>query len=241
MSVLLLRLAGAMQSWGDSSRFTRRLTRREPTKSGVLGLIAAAQGRRRADPVEDLVAMRFGVRVDQPGELQRDFQTARHPVTGRSFPLSYRYYLADAIFLAGVEADRALLEGIADAIRSPEFPLYLGRRGFPPGAPIVHNIVDSTLTEALAAADWIASERHRRSVHSARVELDIWRDETPTDRGRELETQSVCDVPMSFDQERREYGWRTVVRDHTEVPNLNFDPEHDADTEPDFFAAIGGA
>lgn len=36
MSTLLLRLAGPLQSWGDSSRFTRRETRAEPTKSGVL-------------------------------------------------------------------------------------------------------------------------------------------------------------------------------------------------------------
>ena len=41
MSVLLLRLAGPMQAWGDASRFTTRQTRTEPTKSGVLGLLAA--------------------------------------------------------------------------------------------------------------------------------------------------------------------------------------------------------
>ena len=76
MTVLLLRLAGPMQAWGDNSRFTRRDTRMIPTKSGVLGLLAAADGRRRTDPIEDLAGLRFGVRVDQPGQLQRDFQTA---------------------------------------------------------------------------------------------------------------------------------------------------------------------
>ena len=60
MSVLLLRLKGPLQSWGDSSRFTRRETRQEPTKSGVLGLLAAAQGRRRGDPIEDLAGLAFG-------------------------------------------------------------------------------------------------------------------------------------------------------------------------------------
>jgi len=45
MSVLLLRLAGPLQSWGDSSRFATRGTRREPTKSGVIGMVAAALGR----------------------------------------------------------------------------------------------------------------------------------------------------------------------------------------------------
>ena len=56
MTTLLLRLAGPMQAWGDSSRFAQRHTRREPTKSGIIGMLAAAQGRRRTDGVEDLVA-----------------------------------------------------------------------------------------------------------------------------------------------------------------------------------------
>ena len=41
MSVLLLRLSGPMQSWGVQSRFTVRDTGLEPSKSGVVGLIAA--------------------------------------------------------------------------------------------------------------------------------------------------------------------------------------------------------
>ena len=47
MSTLLLRLAGPMQAWGADSRFDIRKTNREPTKSGVIGLLAAALGLRR--------------------------------------------------------------------------------------------------------------------------------------------------------------------------------------------------
>lgn len=43
-----------MQSWGTTSRYKQRATDAMPTKSGVLGLIASAQGRRRTDPLEDL-------------------------------------------------------------------------------------------------------------------------------------------------------------------------------------------
>ena len=67
MAVLLIRLAGPMQSWGDSSRFARRTTRREPTKSGVVGLLASALGRTREDPVEDLAQLELAIRVEQPG------------------------------------------------------------------------------------------------------------------------------------------------------------------------------
>jgi len=51
-----------MQSWGVESRFVRRTTSPHPSKSGVIGLLAAAQGRRRTDPVEDLLQVSFGVR-----------------------------------------------------------------------------------------------------------------------------------------------------------------------------------
>ena len=42
MAVLLLRLAAPLQSWGnDDSKFETRKTWREPSKSGVIGMIAA--------------------------------------------------------------------------------------------------------------------------------------------------------------------------------------------------------
>jgi len=44
MPTLLLRLVGPMQSWGTTSRFDQRDTGKEPSKSGVIGLVAAALG-----------------------------------------------------------------------------------------------------------------------------------------------------------------------------------------------------
>ena len=49
MATLLLRLAAPLQSWGSDSKFETRKTDREPTKSGVVGLLAAALGLRRDD------------------------------------------------------------------------------------------------------------------------------------------------------------------------------------------------
>ena len=42
MSTLLLRLAAPLQAWGTASKFERRRTQREPSKSGVIGMLAAA-------------------------------------------------------------------------------------------------------------------------------------------------------------------------------------------------------
>ena len=132
--VLVLRLAGPLQSWGSSSRFTRRSTEAFPTKSGIVGLLAAAQGRRRTDPIEDLAELRMAVRIDQPGELLRDFHTAHRGKT--AMPLSDRFYWSDAVFAAFVEGPDGLIDALANAIRRPAFPLYLGRRACPPALPL---------------------------------------------------------------------------------------------------------
>ena len=75
MSVLLLRLAGPMQSWGVQSRFSVRDTGLEPSKSGVVGLLCAAFGRPREAPLTDLTALRLGVRVDREGRMAKDYHT----------------------------------------------------------------------------------------------------------------------------------------------------------------------
>ncbi|MEL0526021.1 CRISPR-associated protein Cas5, partial [Neisseria gonorrhoeae] len=54
MSVLLLRLKGPQQSWGVSSRYRTREAGQEPSKSGVVGLLAAAEGRPRDADLQDL-------------------------------------------------------------------------------------------------------------------------------------------------------------------------------------------
>lgn len=234
MTVLLLRLDGPLQAWGDSSRFVRRHTRREPTKSGVIGLLAAAQGRRRTDPIEDLAALRFGVRVDQRGRIQRDFQTAirRSGAKPASMPLSYRYYLADAAFVAGVEGDAELLHGLDEALRTPTFPLYLGRRACPPSdAEVSLGVQDTSLEGALRSQTWLARDWYRRQ-QGRTVHLDVLVDAEPGTP----DAETTRDVPLSFDPTRREYGWRDVLRlAPVEMAN------EIGRNEPDFMAALGGA
>lgn len=238
MTVLLLRLAGPMQAWGDSSRFTRRDTRMMPTKSGVLGLLAAAQGRRRTDPIEDLARLRFGVRVDQPGQLQRDFHTAINWDSGQSMPLSYRYYIADAVFVAGVEGDRSLLEGLAERIHEPCFPLYLGRRSCPVTDPVFLGLTEERLEDALRNHPWRAAQWHRRQ-RGAHVHLELFVDAEPGG-GSPVETRR--DVPLSFSPERREYGWREVAHvDPVLVTNPAFAAAAPAASGPDWLAAAQAA
>jgi len=143
MATLLLRLQGPMQSWGTASRFDERDTQLEPSKSGVLGLVCAALGRDRGAPLEDLAALRMGVRVDREGVPMRDYQTASGVLIAsgrtdlRRSVVSPRSYLSDAVFLVGLEGyDRLLLERIQAALRAPVWPLALGRKSYVPGMPV---------------------------------------------------------------------------------------------------------
>lgn len=202
MGTLLLRLAAPLQSWGENSRFEARRTRREPTKSGVIGLLAAALGRRRDEPLDDLKSLRFAVRVDREGELLRDFHTARNEKTAY---VTERYYLADAVFLAGLESgDEEFLRKLDAALRAPAFPLFLGRRSCPPTPPLSLGVVPEPLAEALAAAPLQTSEWARRFDD---------KDETPLRAVFDADSV-VCgsarlkDLPESFDSRRRLYSYR---------------------------------
>ncbi|MEV0943992.1 type I-E CRISPR-associated protein Cas5/CasD [Micromonospora wenchangensis] len=233
MSVLVLRLAGPLQSWGSSSRFTRRGTEIAPTKSGVIGLLAAARGIRRTEPLTELLGLEFGVRLDQPGQLLRDFQTA-HSLDGRtSAPLTYRYYLTDAAFLAVLSGERELLHGLADALSRPQFPLYLGRRSCPPAGPINLGVHDLTLDSALTTWPWLAADWYRRKAAST-IRLEIIRDTQPN----EPVTETVPDEPVSFDPAHRQHTWRSVLRRHVDVTNDLAERAHVTDHDP--LSLLGG-
>lgn len=169
MSTLLLRLAGPMQSWGTQSRFTIRDTGFEPSKSGVIGLLCAALGRPRTEPVDDLAALRMGVRVDHEGVMRVDYHTAggTHRLdeaygvykADGSKPdtvVSRRYYLADADFLVGLEGEPGLLEELFYAVQRPVWQLYLGRKAFVPGVPVFipDGLQDTDLATALTRYPW---------------------------------------------------------------------------------------
>lgn len=207
MTALVLRLAAPLQSWGTSSRFVRRNTDRVPSKSGVLGLLAAAQGRRRTDPLEDLLQTRLGIRIEHPGRLERDFQTAQ------GMPLSYRQYLTDAAFLAVVEGDDNLLLGLSEALDTPVFPLFLGRRSCPPAGPVSRGLRSGRVDDVLQTEPWMAPLWVQRQHRASAVELPTVTDCPPGEPGSDL----VRDEPLSFDPRRREYGWRSVRHGHVSV------------------------
>ena len=174
MPTLLLRLVGPMQSWGTTSRFDQRDTGKEPSKSGVIGLLAAAMGidREKWDDLKPLTCFSMGVRHDRPGIPKMDYQTAgcasgdriikADGTPSKDGMVSQRFYLADAAFLVGLECgEPSLLERVHAALRDPVWPLALGRKSYVPSEPIwiEHGVQDVPLREALSGWPWISTRR----------------------------------------------------------------------------------
>ena len=211
MSTLLLRFAAPMQAWGADSRFDIRKTNREPTKSGVVGLLAAALGLQRDAPLNELTALRMGVRVDREGVLLRDF----HMVHGeKSSYVTTRYYLCDAVFLVGVfSEDEALMRRLEEAVRCPAFPLFLGRRSCPPEGRVCLGLRAMTLEDALTSEPSLAAHGAFQQTERLRMVL-----EDP--RG----TARLRDMPISFSPFDRQYGYRAARETWLDQPTNEHDP-----------------
>ena len=135
MSVLLLRLAGPLQAWGSAARFVRRTTEIAPTKSGVLGLLAAAEGRPREADLTDLAACASacGSTSPAPGcgtSRPRTTSTPASPChcrSGSTWPTRCSWPRWRAKATSPPRWTRA--------VREPVYPAVPGRRSCPPAAP----------------------------------------------------------------------------------------------------------
>lgn len=206
MPTLLIRCTAPLQSWDTQSRFGVRTTGREPSKSGIVGLLCAALGRPRAVPVDDLAALRMGVRADREGRVLRDFHTAQNILKAggglKDTEISTRYYLADSAFLVGLEGDGALLTRLHAALRDPHWLLFLGRKACPPGLPVYlpDGMRNEELSDALTAYPWLGTNRrHYATLDRLRLVLDD-----------EQGSQVRHDHPISFEKGRRQFTPRRV-------------------------------
>jgi CRISPR system Cascade subunit CasD len=149
-NTLFLRLEGPMQSWGERARWSIRDTTPEPTKSGIVGLLACALGISTDEDLRTLSrSIRIGVRRDRPGTVLRDYHTVVGGVMSAEGKIkinastkepetvvSERFYLADASFLVAIQAEPAIISRLSAAIQEPTWPYFLGRKSCPPALPV---------------------------------------------------------------------------------------------------------
>ena len=146
MRLILLRLEGPLQSWGEHSKWDDRDTARFPTKSGIIGLIACCAGYPRGDEriAELHRSLHISVRGDNMGKLDVDFHTVKSDrmmkadgTVKNHTIISHRQYLENASFLAAISSDNnKLLDRIAEVLQNPVWTPYLGRKSCVPTVPV---------------------------------------------------------------------------------------------------------
>jgi CRISPR system Cascade subunit CasD len=235
MTTILLKLAGPLQSYGINSHFETRQTGRYPSKSAVIGMIASSLGYRRGqdDNIRELNQLDFAVRIDQPGELLRDFHTAHTIKKDGSSDRTYvtnRYYLQDSVFVVAISGDELRIQEISKALQAPYFQPFMGRRSLPLASDFFIGKVAGAPIEALEQLEWQAAEWYQKKNREI-TQVDIYADADLLDRGENLMPR---DRVISFSQQKRQHAFRPVKHDAAFVVKKSFVTEHDV------FSAVGG-
>lgn len=198
-----------MQSWGTSSHFETRNTDYYPSKSAVIGVIAASFGysRDEDDIIRELNKLDFAVRVDQVGLLKKDYQTARRLKKDEPY-VTNRYYLEDAIFVVAISNyDDKWIEEIYAALKNPYFQQFMGRRSCPVQPDFVIDMVETGAIEALQNLEWQASDWYKKRNKNYVADIYADKDLLP-DSGYTIRNDRVS----SFSQEGRKFEPRFEAR-----------------------------
>lgn len=172
-----IRLAGPLQSWAGPA-VTGNIVHTEDTPSprSLRGLLAGALGHKRGELPTWLEDVQFTVRQDRSGGRVDDFHTINERTGEEEFrrrlllaqgkrassrknliftpdaqggtSIVNRTYLADTEFLVRITAE-GRTEQIDQALRSPRFSTYLGRKAFPAVFPFYLGVGNSELITQL--------------------------------------------------------------------------------------------
>ena len=234
MKTVLLKFSGPLQSWGTDSHFETRHTDSHPSKSGVIGLIAAGLGCRRDDEetLNRLNSLGFAVRIDQVGQLLRDYHTAKKYKENGTFERTYvtnRYYLQDAVFVVALSScNDKLINDVIKAVTEPYYSLFLGRRSLPPTADLLLGVLDADAITVLKEYPWQASTWYQKRNSNR---LQIFADEALLD-SRSVRIRN--DEAVSFSQMTgRKFRPRKEARIFVDADVTDIIDEHDA------YGAIG--
>lgn len=168
---LVFQLYGSFASWGDIAVGEVRPTLPVPTKSSILGLLAAAKGITRQDDNAHLSlseSLSLGIQVITRGNFLSDYQTIQTPLQTnikKKFPhtrkeelesgdlgtiLSTRTYWTTPLYKVAFYGEKTNLEEYCLSLKSPKFTLYLGRKSCTLDLPMnPHIITAKTFEEAL--------------------------------------------------------------------------------------------
>ncbi|MCK5197474.1 MAG: type I-E CRISPR-associated protein Cas5/CasD [Spirochaetales bacterium] len=167
MKFLLFQIYAPLVSWGEIAVGGERQSSRHPSKSAIIGLVAASLGiKREEEDRQNALTESLGVAVQlhSGGSILKDFHTAQVPRKENKVVhhtrraellspkekigtiLSRREYRCDALSVVAIylkeEKNEFSLEQIEKAIQEPYFHLYFGRKSCVPSLPLAPMIID---------------------------------------------------------------------------------------------------
>jgi len=250
MKTILLKFSGPLQSYGTSSHFQTRYTDYYPSKSAVLGLLAACLGYRRdeEEKLRELSTLKFAVRIDQQGGLLKDYHIAITDKEILEKPQTYvtnRYYLEDALFVVALSGMDELIDTLTKAIKSPYFQPFMGRRSLP--VPVdfflgvsAEDILDSLRNLPWQAAPWYKKKKRKQGI-GEKISLEVYADEEILKDEKISKSKLRRDIPISFSQKGRKFAFRQEACISIEVLSgieKGLGPEN---IEHDVFSTLEGA
>ncbi|MGY0055108.1 type I-E CRISPR-associated protein Cas5/CasD [Streptomyces sp. LZ34] len=252
---LILRAAGLLQSYGEAGTFHHRDTAPIPTRSALIGMFAAAQGRTGAhalDPYPELPGtpshrdLSLTVRVDRPGTPYRDWHTTgggrshrqglhtsdgKYRAPNASTHVSQRDYLTGAVFTIAVQGPAPLLQLIATTLTTPRFSPYLGRRVCLPDEPLlIHTDIPNPVT-ALRDRVPLSLARPPRPGQT-HVPVVFW-SEHPPHPGTLPDRESPSE-PADLTPTHRSHLLRPLWRTTQDLPTTLYAGPHPLDTLTDY-------
>ena len=208
MQTILLKFHAPLQSWGTDSHFETRQTDLYPSKSAVIGLIAASLGysRDEDDKIRELSKLSFAVRIDQQGNLLRDYHIAQKYKKDGKFDRTYvsnRYYLEDSIFIIGLShKDDDFIRQIYEGLKNPYFQPFMGRRSCPVQADFILGLYDKDILRSIKELPWQASKWYKKdNSRSLACYID-------SNVDKSLRANPRRDMPVSFSQKQRIHQYR---------------------------------
>lgn len=226
---LVLTLEGIMHAYGDTPNHRHAMTRREPTKSAVVGLIVQGCGWDFADDelVKRLAALNMLVRCDIEGEMKEDFQIVRNAASADGLAKSVktlpttRWYLTCASFVVVLTGDKDLLTEVHERIRFPRRLMWLGRKNCVPSRPVWNKdglvTTDETARQILERWPWNPGALGgRKRPRMLRLVIDHGIAGETSD----LTSEVRHDHPLSLNPDRRRYCDRTISFDYLRSDNL---------------------
>lgn len=151
MKTLILKTEG-LSAYGLQTFDVHRRVNHFPTRSAIVGLLAAALGitRKEQQTLYELSEqIMTAVQVNQAGEKMMDYHTVQNfrspdgKIQKGTKP-TYREYWCDSEHTFAISADATLISKLEVAVKAPKFTLFQGRKCCPLTRPLFERIIDES-------------------------------------------------------------------------------------------------